>query len=203
MSEDQLLILYDVFSSFDLQNSVIFYFLIIFFIFFFTQSIYVTRYSVMVNYVEIYFKNLGVIIFCLSFVIFFFNYFGLIPFAVPLSAHMEFFLILAVMVFFIIVLRNFFYNSRSFIVHFIPFSCPLFLSVFLFLIEVVGLFIRPLTLALRLGANITAGHIILGMTMSTVILTPFFYFFEIFVCVIQSYIFVTLVSVYTTEHYVK
>lgn len=168
----------------------------------FIQSTFVNCFSISINYVEDHFKNLGSIVCCLPMVVFFFNYFGLIPFAIPLSAHMEFFLILSVMIFFIIVLRNFFYNSYSFILHFIPFSCPLPLSIFLFLIEVVGLFIRPLTLALRLGAKITAGHIILGMTMRTVVLTPFFYFFEIFVCAIQAYIFVTLVCVYTTEHHV-
>jgi len=129
-----------------------------------------------------------------------FNYFGLIPFSIPLSAHMEFFMILSVMVVSVIVMRNFFYDTYGFFLHFIPFSCPLPLSVFLFLIEVISLLIRPLTLALRLGANITSGHIILGMTMSTVILTPFFYFFEIFVCLIQAYIFVTLVCVYRREH---
>ena len=109
-------------------------------------------------------------------------------------------MILSVMVVSVIVMRNFFYDTYGFFLHFIPFSCPLPLSVFLFLIEVISLLIRPLTLALRLGANITSGHIILGMTMSTVILTPFFYFFEIFVCLIQAYIFVTLVCVYRREH---
>lgn len=109
-------------------------------------------------------------------------------------------MIFSFMIVFTIVLRNFFFNSYGFFLHFIPFSCPLVLAVFLFLIEVIRLFIRPLTLALRLGAKITSGHIILGMTMKTVILTPLFYFFEVFVCLIQGYIFVTLVYVYREEH---
>ncbi len=115
---------------------------------------------------------------------------------------MEFFLLFSLMVVLTIILRKLFYNFSRFFAHFIPYSCPLVLAVPLFLIEVVSLLIRPLTLALRLGAKITSGHIVLGMTMSTVVLTPFFYFFEVFVCLIQGYIFVTLVSVYRSEHYV-
>ena len=128
----------------------------------------------MIPYNEVRFKNREIILCCIVSMIILFKYFGLIPFSIPLRAHMEFFVIFAIMIVMIIILRNFFYNSYAFFLHFIPFSCPLPLSVFLFLIEVISLFIRPLTLALRLGANITSGHIILGMTMSTVVLTPFF-----------------------------
>ena len=166
------------------------------------QSFFVNRFSLVLSYHEMTFKNREVILCCIVSVIVLFKYFGLVPFSVPLRAHMEFFIIFSIMLVMIIILRNFFYNAYAFFLHFIPFSCPLPLSVFLFLIEVIRLFIRPLTLALRLGANITSGHIILGMTMSTVILTPFFYFFEVFVCLIQGYIFVTLVYVYSAEHYV-
>jgi F-type H+-transporting ATPase subunit a len=146
------------------------------------------------------FRNKSIILCAIPSLIVLFNYFGLVPFSIPLRAHMEFFMIFSFMVVLTIVIRNFFFNPYNFFIHFIPFSCPLVLSVFLFLIEVIRLFIRPITLALRLGANITSGHIILGMTMSTIVLTPFFYFFEVFVCLIQRYIFVTLVRVYSQEH---
>ena len=170
--------------------------------YFLFQSFFVNRFNLFIKYENPVFSNRESILVCIVGMIVLFNYFGLIPFRIPLSAHMQFFFIFSLMVVSIIILRNFFYKAYRFFLHFVPFSCPLGLSVFLFLIEVISLFIRPLTLALRLGANITSGHIILGMTMRTVILTPFFYFFEVFVCLIQSYIFVTLVFVYREEHYV-
>lgn len=166
------------------------------------QSFFSNRFSIIMPYKEVIFKNREIMLCCIVGMIVMFKYFGLIPFSVPLRAHMEFFVIFSIMVVMIIILSKFFYNSYAFFLHFIPFSCPLPLSIFLFLIEVISLFIRPLTLALRLGAKITSGHIILGMTMRTVVLTPFFYFFEVFVCLIQGYIFVTLVYVYSAEHYV-
>lgn len=189
-----------MFSGFDVQKKYLFYLFFFVSLYFLFQSFFSNRFRVILKYEVSIFKNLDSIAVCIVRMIIIFKYFGLIPFSVPLSAHMEFFFIFAVMVVFIIILRNFFYNFHRFFLHFIPFSCPLPLSVFLFLIEVIRLFIRPLTLALRLGAKITSGHIILGMTMRTVVLTPFFYFFEIFVCLIQRYIFVTLVSVYRREH---
>ena len=192
----------DVFSGFDVQNNYCLYVIFSFFLCFLFQSFFSNRFSILMLYEEVVFKSREILFCCIVRTIVMFKYFGLIPFRVPLRAHMEFFLIFSVMMVMIIILRNFFYNSYAFFLHFIPFSCPLSLSVFLFLIEVVSLFIRPLTLALRLGAKITSGHIILGMTMRTVILSPFFYFFEIFVCLIQRYIFVTLVYVYSVEHYV-
>jgi len=194
--------LFDVFSGFDVQKKYMFYVFFIFCLCVVFQSFFSNRFSIFLVYEVPVFKNRESILMCIVGLVIIFNYFGLVPFRIPLSAHMEFFFIFSLMVVGIIILRNFFYNFYRFFLHFIPFSCPLPLSIFLFLIEVISLFIRPLTLALRLGAKITSGHIILGMVMGTIVLTPFFYFFEIFVCFIQSYIFVTLVSVYRSEHYV-
>lgn len=177
----------------------VFFFVILYFLF---QSFFVKRFKVFLKFENIIFKNLEILGVCIVRVVVIFKYFGLVPFRIPLRAHMEFFFIFSFMIFLIITLRNFFYKMYGFFAHLIPLSCPLGLSIFLFLIEVIRLIMRPLTLALRLGAKITSGHIILGMTMRRVILSPFFYFLEIFVCLIQRYIFVTLVFVYRREHYV-
>lgn len=185
-----------------MQNQYLLYGFFVIALYYLIQSVFTNRFSVIMEFREPFFKNREVILCCVVRLIVFFNYLGLIPFRIPLRAHMEFFILFSLSIVLTIILRKFFYKSRRFFLHFIPYSCPLPLSVFLFLIEVVSLAIRPLTLALRLGANITAGHIVLGMVMGTLVLRPFFYFFEIFVCVIQGYIFVTLVSVYRREHYV-
>jgi len=79
---------------------------------------------------------------------------------------------------------------------------------FMWSIEVLGEFTKPLTLGMRLYANILAGHLIiyvfLGLilyfgTLVAVVSVPLsvvFYGFEIFVAVLQAYIFAILTQVY-------
>jgi len=79
---------------------------------------------------------------------------------------------------------------------------------FMWGIEVLGEFTKPLTLGMRLYANILAGHLIiyvfLGLilyfgTVVAIISVPLsvvFYAFEIFVAVLQAYIFAILTQVY-------
>ncbi len=103
-----------------------------------------------------------------------------------------------------------------------PFFGRLFLGGFIFLLEFISYFIvRPLTLAVRLFANLYAGHIILGVFSGFVALFwPIFekeltwsvggigvgalalvflilmYAFEVFVAFIQAYVFTILTAVY-------
>lgn len=94
-----------------------------------------------------------------------------------------------------------------------PSGAPLGLAPFLVLIETVRILIRPLTLTVRLMANIRAGHIVLGLlanrlTVLTghILILPLallnvgYMLFEFFVCVIQAYIFSLLISLYHAEH---
>ena len=80
------------------------------------------------------------------------------------------------------------------------------------LIETARLIIRPLTLRLRLVANIMAGHIIMALLISALlnpsglmmfltisILVIGIYLFELAVCVVQAYVFILLLSIYVTE----
>src|SRR6185295_10378794 len=47
----------------------------------------------------------------------------------------------------------------------VPHGVPIFLWPLLFVIELVGLLIKPFSLTIRLTANMTAGHIILAVLM--------------------------------------
>nr|YP_004581395.1 ATP synthase F0 subunit 6 [Tubulipora flabellaris]ACB12458.1 ATP synthase F0 subunit 6 [Tubulipora flabellaris] len=75
-------------------------------------------------------------------------------------------------------------------------------SLFLACIEFVSFFIRPITLAIRLSANIIAGHVIFALIMFLpepylLFMSVFFLYFEYFVALIQAYIFVTLLNLYS------
>ena len=86
---------------------------------------------------------------------------------------------------------------------------PVFLKPFLALIEFAGIFIKPVSLMIRLFANITAGHIIVLSLISlififgTVWISPVSVFFSVFISVIevlvvaiQAYIFTMLSALY-------
>jgi len=78
------------------------------------------------------------------------------------------------------------------------------------LIETVSQIIRPITLSVRLAANLTAGHILMGLVTNTitifnpiVIILLILILLELAVAVIQAYVFTILLSIYSAETYDK
>lgn len=90
----------------------------------------------------------------------------------------------------------------------IPNGAPLGLTPFLGLVETIRHLIRPLTLRFRLIANISTGHIILGIIRIYLITTipslyigkVFYILFEIGISVIQAYIFRLLLRLYLKDY---
>lgn len=100
----------------------------------------------------------------------------------------------------------------------IPGSVPGPVLIILIPIEILGMFVRPFALTMRLGANMTAGHI--GMLaifalpillsaapigIASILLNTGIYFLEIIVSFVQAYVFTLLSSVFIgmaihTEH---
>ena len=139
------------------------------------------------------------------------NLIGLIPNTYPVTANISFTLMLALLTFILTQYEGFRRNGAgAYLKSFAPPGLPLkFIMVpFMWGIEVLGEFTKPLTLGMRLYANILAGHLIiyvfLGLILyfGTVIaivsvpLSVVFYGFEIFVAVLQAYIFAILTQVY-------
>lgn len=98
---------------------------------------------------------------------------------------------------------------------FLPSGTPLLLAPFIYVLEVISHFLRPFTLGVRLYANMYAGHIVLGVFaifvgIAVQDLTPvsaitgilsllmqiIMYAFEVFVALIQAYVFAILTAVY-------
>ena len=96
--------------------------------------------------------------------------------------------------------------------HLAPAGAPAALMPLLVLIETVRICIRPLTLIVRLIANIRAGHIIIGLIANALAVTSLhigfmvffvhvgYNMFELFVCFIQAYVFSLLIKLYREEH---
>ncbi|GFZ83569.1 ATP synthase subunit a [Aquaticitalea lipolytica] len=136
------------------------------------------------------------------------NIFGLIPIlnGANVSGNIAFTLTLAVFTFIVVnVSGNKNYWKHIF---WMP-GVPIPMKIFLMPIEIVGMFVKPISLMIRLFANITAGHIIILALMSlififeTIAVAPvsvafslFIGLIEIVVTAIQAYIFTVLSALY-------
>nr|AEG23785.1 ATP synthase F0 subunit 6 [Steno bredanensis] len=109
-------------------------------------------------------------------------------------------------------LRN---KTKTSLAHLLPLGTPTFLIPMLVMIETISLFIQPLALAVRLTANITAGHLLLHLIGSTTlaltninlftalitfIILTLLVILEFAVALIQAYVFTLLVSLYLQDN---
>ena len=98
-----------------------------------------------------------------------------------------------------------------------PQNTPIVLMPLIVLIELISFLSRPLTLSIRLFANMTAGHILLkvfagfvislgaaGGALAAISVLPFamtvaFYGLELIVAVVQAYVFALLTCIYLND----
>ena len=104
-----------------------------------------------------------------------------------------------------------FNNLWVIISHFLPLGIEGLLKLFIPLLEIIGVSIRPLTLAVRLATNIRCGHVVLlifsyfalnvssYLVFSIRILLFGLYFIEFLVCVIQAYVFWRSLYIYIID----
>ena len=102
-------------------------------------------------------------------------------------------------------------NVRMMLRHFLPSGISGVLKAFIPVLELIGVLIRPLTLAIRLATNIRCGHVVLLMfrffafnvanylVISIRVLLFGLYFIEFLVCIIQAYVFWSLIYIYIIE----
>nr|UZH93578.1 ATP synthase F0 subunit 6 [Peromyscus attwateri] len=109
------------------------------------------------------------------------------------------------------VILGFRHKLKSSLAHFLPQGTPISLIPMLIIIETISLFIQPMALAVRLTANITAGHLLIhligGATLVLMSISPptasitfiilaLLTILEFAVALIQAYVFTLLVSLY-------
>lgn len=135
-----------------------------------------------------------------------FNLFSIFPYNFPWTSQFGVVLEFSLILWFRFIIFNLISNMKGFISHLVPEGTPIYLTMLLFLIELVRNFIRPLTLTVRLVANILAGHLLIILLSKIVLFNlrflPFYILLntvEIFVALIQSYIFTTIIVLYFSE----
>ncbi|MCK5284358.1 MAG: F0F1 ATP synthase subunit A [Alphaproteobacteria bacterium] len=145
------------------------------------------------------------------------NLLGLLPYSFTYTSHLAVTGILALIVFFMIIIFGILHNGLKFFTIFIPPGAPLWLIPFLLPIEIISFFIRPITLSVRLFSNIMAGHIVLkviagfaaaavSVKLSGIVIGIFpaminvvMMMFELLVALIQAYVFAILSCVYLKD----
>jgi len=144
----------------------------------------------------------------LFFFILFSNLLGLIPGAYTVTSQIMVTGLFALIVYLISLGVGFIFHGLKFLSILTPPGTPWWLIPLMIPIEIVSQLARPVTLAVRLFANMTAGHTILnvlfGLMLAGGVLIgwlPFgftvpIYILEVFVAFIQAYIFTVLATVY-------
>nr|YP_010565471.1 ATP synthase F0 subunit 6 [Parakontikia atrata]UZA66413.1 ATP synthase F0 subunit 6 [Parakontikia atrata] len=143
---------------------------------------------------------------------FFQNVSGLFPYSFGMSCHLLANLVISLEVWLIVAMIGISQNVVSYFSHFVPSSSPLGLGVFLCLVEILSMFIRFLTLSLRLSVNMSTGHILLGMvggscgSISSIFILflallflSLYLLFDFFISFIQGFVFSLLASQYMEE----
>lgn len=150
-------------------------------------------------------------IFTLFMFILFCNLFGMIPFSFTVTSHIIVTFALALAIFIgvtiIAIVRH---GPMKFIGFFLPHGTPWWMAPVMYLIELFSYLARPVSLSIRLTANMMAGHTMLkviagfvaGLSIAGVLplaLLVVLTGFEIFVAVLQAYIFTVLTCVYLND----
>ncbi|MPT24904.1 MAG: F0F1 ATP synthase subunit A, partial [Starkeya sp.] len=107
--------------------------------------------------------NEGMKFFPLVFSLFIFvltaNMVGMIPYAFTVTSHLIVTAALALLVILTVIIYGFVRHGTHFLHLFVPSGVPAFLLPFMVVIEVISFLSRPISLSLRLFANMLAGHI--------------------------------------------
>nr|YP_011018093.1 ATP synthase F0 subunit 6 [Bhatia longiradiata]WQH58291.1 ATP synthase F0 subunit 6 [Bhatia longiradiata] len=138
------------------------------------------------------------------------NMMGLLPYVFTASSHLVFSLTAALIMWISLMLFGWINKTNSMFSHLVPIGTPPPLMPFMVMIESVSNFIRPGSLAVRLSANMIAGHLLmslLGNNLSNNIMLMMMMMwllmglmlFELAVAFIQSYVFMTLSTLYSSE----
>lgn len=144
-------------------------------------------------------------------IILFNNFIGLFPYIFTSTSHLTLTLTLALPLWLCFIIYGWINHTQHIFAHLVPQGTPAVLIPFIVCIETIRNIIRPGTLAVRLAANIIAGHLLLtllgntGPSLSYLIISLLLIgqiallVLESAVAIIQSYVFAVLRTLYSRE----
>lgn len=146
-------------------------------------------------------------------IIIFNNFIGLFPYIFTRTRHIVLTFTIALPIWIRFILFGWINNTNHIFTHLVPQGTPTALISFIVLIETIRNIIRPGTLAVRLAANIIAGHLLLTLLGNTgpsltiriiyilIIGQILLLILESAVAIIQAYVFSILRTLYSREVY--
>jgi F-type H+-transporting ATPase subunit a len=139
------------------------------------------------------------------------NMIGLLPYSFTVTSQVIITFFFAIVIFIGVTIVGFVKNGLSFLKIFVPSGIPVFLLPLLVIIEIISFLSRPISLSVRLFANMLAGHTMLkvfgGFVVSLGILggwLPLSFSvaltaLEILVAFLQAYVFAVLSCIYLND----
>nr|QIV24644.1 ATP synthase F0 subunit 6 [Brephilydia jejuna] len=139
------------------------------------------------------------------------NFMGLFPYIFTSTSHMVLTLTLALPLWVSFMIYGWLNHTIHMLAHLVPQGTPPALMPFMVCIETISNVIRPGTLAVRLSANMIAGHLLMTLLGNTgpsltlillnilIIVQILLLALESAVAIIQSYVFAVLSTLYSSE----
>nr|QXJ80247.1 ATP synthase F0 subunit 6 [Langia zenzeroides] len=158
-----------------------------------------------------YFKGSTFIFISMFSFILFNNFLGLFPYIFTSTSHLNLTLSISLPMWLSFMLYGWINNYQHMFTHMIPQGTPSILMPFMVLIETISNIIRPGTLAVRLTANMIAGHLLMTLLSSTgnnlsylfilllILIQILLLILETAVAIIQSYVISILSTLYSSE----
>ena len=163
----------------------------------------------------------GMVFFPLVFSLFMFvlvaNFIGLFPYFYTVTSQIAITFTLAMLVILTVIIYGFYKHGVRFLKLFVPSGVPIFVVPFVTMIEIVSFLSRPISLSVRLFANMLAGHITLkvfagfvmqlvgagalgiGLSILPMLMTIGITALEFLVAFLQAYVFTVLTCMYLSD----
>jgi F-type H+-transporting ATPase subunit a len=156
-------------------------------------------------------------VFTLFTFIFMANMLGMFPYWFAPTSQIIVTATMALMVFATVLIVGIGKNGFKFLKLFVPSGVPIYILPFVVLIEIISFFSRPLSHAVRLWANILAGHLVLKVfagfvpmmvaaggavavgSILPLVMTVALYALEFLVAFLQAYVFALLTCIYLND----
>jgi F-type H+-transporting ATPase subunit a len=134
----------------------------------------------------------------------------MMPYGFTVTSHISVTFAIAVAVFLAVTITGFVKHGLHFLSLFLPQGTPIYIAPIMIVIELFSFLSRPISLAVRLAGNMIAGHVLLKVLAGFVVMMgvwgflpiPFMVImvgFEIFVAILQAYLFTILTCVYLND----
>ena len=157
-------------------------------------------------------------VFCIFMFVLLLNLFGIIPFAFTVTSHIIITAVLALTVFFTVLVYGLYRHGFHFFNLFVPKGVPIYILPMIVAIEILSFISRPISHSVRLFANMLAGHIALQVFAGFIVLLgtalgavgwiggalPFAMIIallalELLVSFLQAYVFAILTCIYLND----